>query len=252
MSAVAIVVPCYNEEDRLEPQKFFDSINGPVNVTFIFVDDGSLDDTRGVLGGIGAKQPDKVRAINLPSNMGKAEAVRQGVMSALDCGFEFVGYWDADLSTPLYELEEFMRIMASSSAPDIVLGSRVKLLGRNIQRRAVRHYLGRVFATCASITLNLSVYDTQCGAKLFRNTAPVRKMFEKKFMTGWIFDVEALARFLIASDGAAERIIEYPLREWADISGSKVGTKDFFKAFWDIWKIFIKYSSRLYKTKCMS
>src|SRR5204862_482251 len=82
---------------------------------------------------------------------------------ALDRGAEVVGYVDADLSTPVAEVARLLDEMEQRGVA-VVMGARVALLGTAIQRRALRHYLGRLFATAASIILGLPVYDTQCGA----------------------------------------------------------------------------------------
>ena len=110
---------------------------------------------------------------------------------------------------------------------------------------AVRHYLGRVFATAASLTLRLPVYDTQCGAKLFRCTDEVRALFAEPFVTGWIFDVELIAR-LIRGRGeggtpVSAAICELPLYRWADVSGSKVKSTDFLVAFREMLRIWRRY-----------
>ncbi len=102
---------------------------------------------------------------------------------------------------------------------------------RRIVRRASRHYFGRVFATAASTVLALPVYDTQCGAKLLRNTPLCRSLFAQPFGSRWIFDVELLARYLKAKEKAGPLgVYELPLDEWTDVDGSKVRAKDFARA----------------------
>ena len=124
---------------------------------------------------------------------------------------------------------------------EMVLGSRVQLLGRDIVRRPLRHYLGRVMATLISLALNLPVYDTQCGAKLFRRTAELPALFERPFLTRWLFDVEIIARYLLAVEGSARaggrRLYELPLDHWRDVADSKVRPYHFFGALYDLCRI---------------
>jgi dolichyl-phosphate beta-glucosyltransferase len=162
----------------------------------------------------------------------------------LDRGAEYVGFWDADLATPLEAIPQFMEVFRTRPGIDMVFGSRVKLLGRNVRRRAVRHYLGRVFATVVSVILQLPVYDTQCGAKIFRVNQETRSLTADRFLSRWVFDVEILARFInrLGSPGlAAERIYEYPLDTWEDVGGSKVKPGDFLVAFRDVARIYWRY-----------
>lgn len=241
-SELIIVVPCYNEGQRLAVEKFR-AFFPQIQAQFVFVDDGSADNTIERLEDL-RRECDRVRIVRLPVNRGKAEAVRAGVLFALEHQAHYVGYWDADLATPLEAIGEFMQVFAENQSVDMIFGSRVKLLGRDVERRPTRHYLGRIFATVVSTILRLPVYDTQCGAKIFRVGNDTPKLFAQPFLSRWVFDVEILARYIreIGSpEMAAQHIYEYPLRVWKDIAGSKVKPGDFFVALRDVARIYWKY-----------
>lgn len=242
-----LVVPAYNEADRLRPEAFEAFLQGDRETELVCVDDGSTDGTGQVLEELAADWTARVEVLRLPENRGKAEAVRAGVARALDREPEAFGYWDADLATPFDEFPRLQRVLERRPAVDVVMGARVKLLGRQIRRRRIRHYTGRVFATAVSVVLGLPVYDTQCGAKLFRNVSCIRRIFSEPFTAGWIFDVELLARLLsvLRSDPEApvpeEAIHELPLYEWTDVAGSKTRPRDFVRAARDLARIWWRY-----------
>lgn len=243
-ASVQIVVPCYDEAARLDLDAFSRALATEPRLVLRFVDDGSRDRTLERLRAFEQQHPGRVRLTTLPSNRGKAEAVRAGVLAALDDGPDYVGYWDADLSAPLDELGGLVAVLESDDRLAIALGSRVRLLGRTIERLAWRHYLGRVVATVAAWALGVAVYDTQCGAKLLRAGPAVRRVFASPFGTGWTFDVELLARWLRdrRAEGEPEperAIVEVPLRVWRHVPGSKVRPSALPRAllelFWIRW-----------------
>lgn len=238
------MVPCFNEADRLSESEFRAAVARDETLDFIFVDDGSTDQTRVKLQSLCENSSGRMRCLMFDKNGGKAEAVRQGFMSALDGGYRLIGYWDADLATPLDAIPHFIGCFDDPRVL-LVLGSRVKLLGRRIERRPLRHYLGRVMATFVSITLRLDVYDTQCGAKLFRVNDALRDIFSRPFLTSWVFDVEILARYIVLehdgilpSGALSNGIIEYPVQEWRDIPGSKIRPLDFLRAPIELLKVY--------------
>ncbi len=246
-----LVVPCYNEAQRLPLDAFIEHLEHDQRCRFLFVNDGSSDATETVLQTLVARGPDRMRLLTLAQNQGKAEAVRHGLLAELEqpSSAAFIGYWDADLATPLSAAPAMLQLLRDRPALEVVLGSRVQLLGRQIERRRIRHYLGRVFATFASLVLHLPVYDTQCGAKMFRATPRLREILREPFQARWIFDVELLARWVLStsdtSQAIAAGIYELPLDAWRDIAGSKVRFKDLPRAAVDLWRVRQRYGSRL-------
>jgi glycosyltransferase involved in cell wall biosynthesis len=243
MRDTAVVIPCNNESQRLDLDAFLDFARGNGRVVFLFVNDGSTDRTQEVLEDLQRLDPDAFRVLRLAQNSGKAEAVRQGVLTALESGPLYVGYWDADLATPLEVIGEFRDLLEERPALEIVLGSRVRLLGRDIRRSPRRHYLGRVFASAASLVLGPGVYDTQCGAKLFRASAMTRLLFQKPFRSSWIFDVEILARLIQArrQEVAQVALFEFPLHAWHDVAGSKLRLRHFLRAPFELLTVHRHY-----------
>ena len=242
---VIVVVPCYNEEKRLPQRDFISFVDRVPGYNFLFVNDGSRDGTLEMLRSLEAQSPERFQVLNLEQNGGKAEAVRHGFLQAMGSGVPFLAFWDADLATPLEVLPDFVKAFDAQPKIEMVLGARVKLMGRDIQRKGSRHYLGRVFATFASGVLGLAVYDTQCGAKMFRVTDTLRAIFDGPFSSRWIFDVEILARYLketgFSRTEAEARICEYPLQVWRDVAGSKLSAGDFLKAIGELATIYLRY-----------
>jgi glycosyltransferase involved in cell wall biosynthesis len=238
----SVVVPCFNESERLDGEAFLASLAAASHLAFLFVNDGSTDTTLQVLHALRDRAPSQVIVLNLEQNSGKAEAVRRGILHAYQLGAEYIGYWDADLATPLRYIPIFEKLLERETLM-LVLGSRVRMLGRHVQRRALRHYVGRGVATLAGLALGLPVYDTQCGAKLFKATPAMLSAFNVPFQLGWSFDIELLARLLArgSSDGDIDierQSIEVPLDEWVDRPGSKLTIAQFPRVGFEVARLF--------------
>lgn len=229
----AVAVPCYNEAERLDLTAFRDFISTHPEVVFIFVNDGSRDGTEEILKDFCSQN--NAQYITLEKNSGKAEAVRQGMKTAESFDVDYIGFFDADLATPLSELERMLQ--AAENEYVYISGCRLLRLGGNISRKHARHYLGRVFATAVSLHLNLPVYDTQCGAKLYAKES-IRAITAEKFVTRWFFDVEILRRLLMFY--GRERIVnssfELPLLSWEDKKGSKI---NYLRCLYDFIKLLL-------------
>jgi dolichyl-phosphate beta-glucosyltransferase len=241
-----IVVPCYNEARRLPSEKFVEFVHARHDIDLLFVNDGSSDNTLEVLERLQRVCGPTVSVLHKPVNGGKSEAVRDGMLRAIETGrSRFVGFWDADLATPLEAIPDLRRKLIDQPEVEMVFGSRVRLLGRHVHRRAIRHYLGRVFATVVSIMLRLPIYDTQCGAKIFRVTPALSQVLSAPFISRWVFDVEIIARFIALNHRDSrplhDAIYEFPLERWEDVAGSKVKPGDFFLALGDTLRIQRKY-----------
>lgn len=246
MRKVALTVPCYQEAQRFDPDGFAELAALP-DVTLVLVDDGSTDDTARCLRSFATRPDVDAELLVFPRNRGKAEAVRDGLRHALSAGAEVVGYVDADLATPPAEVGRLLETFDSTGCA-VLLGSRVKVLGATIERSVLRHYTGRVFASWFSLVLQAPVYDTQCGAKLFRRTPALEAALDEPFLTRWCFDVELLGRLLIGTPEVAglplAEIRELPLREWRDVRGSKLRLLDAPRATWEALRIALDLAAR--------
>ena len=244
--SLILVVPCFNEEARLDGRAFLDFAASHPASRLVFVDDGSDDRTPAILDGLRARAPGAVDVIHLAANRGKAAAVREGILAGLRQAPELVGFWDADLATPLAAVDDFLALASKRPEIDILLGSRVMLMGREIHREAWRHYIGRAFATGVSLTLDLPVYDTQCGAKIFRADEAIASVFAEPFHSPWIFDVELIARYLALPVGPGQparrdRIYELAVSSWHHVPGSKLRWTDFVRAVYELVYIHRRY-----------
>lgn len=217
-----IVVPCYNEEKRMPLADFEKKLHEDKNLYICFVNDGSSDGTLALLKAFKEKFPDNVLIIDQQPNQGKAAAIFKGTNEALKWKlFHTIGYLDADLAT---SIDEYLRLCSYLNKNLVfVFGSRIRRIGSNIKRKLYRHLIGRVFATLSSTMLDLPVYDTQCGAKVFTPEI-AEKIFKTPFISNWSFDIEIFFKFIsiVGKDNVEKRAKEIPLEAWRDVEDSKV------------------------------
>jgi dolichyl-phosphate beta-glucosyltransferase len=219
MPKVSIIIPCFNEERRLKKEPLLQLLYAGADITLILVNDGSTDNTHLLLEEIKKAGQQKVVIISYSENKGKAYAVLKGMEHALITNNStFIGYLDADLST---SVDEFLNLAetAKREQADYAFGSRIKMLNHYIYRSVVRHILGRIITTIIDTRYQLSIYDTQCGAKLF--TPEIVKLITRTpFKTRWLFDVEIFLR--IRESKITVKGLEVPLKKWTHYGNSKI------------------------------
>ncbi|MGI8750925.1 MAG: glycosyltransferase [Acidimicrobiales bacterium] len=240
-----LVVPCYNEAQRLDRPALRRLAEGG-SLQLLLVNDGSRDATAAALAEVAAGTTAQV--LDLATNAGKGEAVRHGLLKALADGATIVGYFDADLATPPSELQRLIDTLVEREDVEVAMGCRVARLGSIIDRSVTRHYLGRVFASAASLALGCQVYDTQCGAKVFRATPALSGALERPFGSPWAFDVTLLRR-LLSGDGhrpavAPAAMVEVPLGEWRERGGSRLDVGSMIRAFAAVLAMIVRRALR--------
>ena len=188
MQKVAIIIPCYNEEKRLDYNNIEPLLlNSSIDV--YFANDGSKDNTVEIINSIIANHQQRLHLINFTENSGKANTIFKAINQIHQQDkYDFIGYFDADFSTPS---EEIIRLVEeiSKRKREFLIGSRILLLNSGIKRKYYRHIIGRVIITLINLKFKLGIYDTQCGSKLFSKKI-IPKAFDKPFYTSWLFDVE--------------------------------------------------------------
>jgi dolichyl-phosphate beta-glucosyltransferase len=212
--ALSIVVPCYNEEQRLPRtiEQIESYLAGKeISYELILVDDGSTDRTRKIMDAAAARNP-FVRIEALRQNRGKGRALAEGVAAAR--GSEIL-VTDADLSTPIDELEKLQAELAKGAG--VAIASRALRASRvEVSQPIYRVLMGKVFNLLVQVVLLPGIWDTQCGFKLFRAEV-AHDAFAKLTTDGFGYDPEVLYR----AKRRGEKIAEVPVI-WRNSSPTKV------------------------------
>jgi CheY-like chemotaxis protein len=242
-NCIGVVIPCYNEEERLSSDEFKKFVHSNLGYHLCFVNDGSKDNTLAVLQELSRGNEDRISVYNCEKNGGKAEAVRLGMLHlAKDSQFNYIGFLDADLSTDFKDFNDLVNTI-SNSKYKIVSGSRINRMGADIAKQSARKLISQGINFIIRKTLGMDFKDTQCGAKIMHKEI-VEKTFQKKFLTKWLFDVEIFMRMkkIYGKEEAISLICEKPLDRWVHMDGSKLSFKDSFKIVGQIGQIALYYN----------
>lgn len=246
--SVGVVIPCYNEEERLLKEEFLNFIDEHSGYYLCFVNDGSKDNTLKVLEKLKKGREDYITVYNCKKNGGKAEAVRQGMLYLSENKkLDYIGFLDADLSTDFNDLEDLVTTIENSNFK-IVSGSRIQRMGANIAKDSARAIISQTINFIIRKILAMNFKDTQCGAKIFSKEI-VPLLFKQKFITKWLFDVEIFMRMRkeYSLSKAKQLICEQPLKRWVHVDGSKLSMKDSLKIVFQLAQIafgYVNYKSQ--------
>jgi CheY-like chemotaxis protein/glycosyltransferase involved in cell wall biosynthesis len=246
---VGVVIPCYNEEERLFSKEFTDYIDKNSGYHLCFVNDGSKDKTLEVLHELQKGREDFITVYDCEKNGGKAEAVRLGMLHmAKKDDLDYIGFLDADLSTDLSDFDDLVKTIEKSDFK-IVSGSRISRMGADITKESARKIISLTINFIIRKILKMDFKDTQCGAKIFHKDV-IKVAFAEKFVTQWIFDVEIFKRMsqYFGLQKAKTMLCEQPLKRWIHADGSKLSMKDSFKIVGQLGQIAWVYRGKKERT----
>lgn len=241
MAKTCIIIPCYNEAHRLDIVFIENFLSKENDLALCFGDDGSTDDTMTVLQGMQLNFPGRIFIVSAEMNVGKAEIIRKGVNEMYSkAAFDYFGYFDADLSTPLEAALPFINFLEQNHLCQIVFGSRIDKPGTIIHKNYFRHFAGRTFSFLVNHYFHLTLYDTQCGAKIFRKEI-VPLAFNQPFLSRWLFDIEIILRLRKYYSNGDTFIEEKALLLWVNKKGSKITLIDLLRLPAQLFSIKQKY-----------
>jgi dolichyl-phosphate beta-glucosyltransferase len=213
---LSLIIPAFNEANRLPDsirriQEHRRSWNFSVEVIIVVEpsEDRTLD-----LAENAVKSWSDLRVLTHHEKRGKGFAVRSGMLRARG---DLIFFTDADLSTPLEDLDAALALFKRDRSIDLVVGNRMHPESQILQRQNVgREWMGKVFNRIVQTLTGLRIRDTQCGFKGFRNRA-AKEIFGRQRIDGFSFDVEAL--LLARAMGFA--VAELPVH-WTNSPASQV------------------------------
>ena len=241
-----IVIPCYNEEQRLPVQEFNSFAQQNSDYVLCFVNDGSADDTISVLKEIQSASPANVRIVDVEQNAGKANAVTQGARDLYTyTQVQNIGFLDADLATDFNDYQALVNELGSAK---VVIGSR-RGGAEQVERSFLRNLFSNTIKLMIQFITRLPIADTQCGAKVFSRSV-IPTIFNQGFASKWLFDVEIFLRLKqsLGKKHLLQVFVEKPLQRWEEVEGSKLNLKDSLMIPYNLMSIWMQYVAAQYLT----
>ena len=236
MSKATIVIPFFNEAHRLNVYAFKEFFS-KIDCCVLLVDDGSCDDTPNILLHL-SQDNSRVSVLHIGENGGKANAIRLGMLNAIENGSTHVGTSDADVSFSVSDMNAALALSAGLFN-DVTSGARVQLAGGSIKRPAMRQWVGRIIATLVSTITSVPMYDTQSPCKLYLVSTDLENALSLRFTTRWFGEAELLMRLraLNSQTQCPLRVKEFVLEDWSDIYGGHLSAKSFFVILVDLIRL---------------
>ncbi|MBT8195732.1 MAG: glycosyltransferase, partial [Bacteroidia bacterium] len=225
-----IVIPCYNEADRLDFNNYRQFILNNPDYQLCFVNDGSKDATLKQLNSFKISVGEQVMVHNMPVNGGKAEAVRQGVkLMEKETRVDNIGFLDADLATGFDDYKRLVDHLNQNNLK-MVFGSRKLNKNIKLKRTGFRKFASLIISMIINLITKMDIKDTQCGAKVFSRNI-IKRIFRDSFHSRWLFDVEIFIRIknYFGSNSVMSQVSELGLNSWNEVDGSKITLKDSLK-----------------------
>ncbi|WP_405202285.1 dolichyl-phosphate beta-glucosyltransferase [Dokdonia sp. LLG6352-1] len=238
-----IIIPCYNEEKRLNTEAFVKFIKENRDYHLCFVNDGSKDKTLEVLYSMKEQAPNAISIVDVKKNSGKATAVRAGARFLYSKStISTIGFMDADLSTDFRDFKDLVKTL-NTEGKLVVFGSRNALGSGEIERNFMRNMFSKFVKQFILLILGLPIRDTQCGAKVFTRSI-VPAVYDNAFTSRWLFDVEIFLRLkkYLGKENTMNNIFEQPLMRWVHVDDSKLGMKDALQIPMNLTQIWFNYA----------
>ena len=202
----------------------------------IFVDDGSTDSTHIRLASE-FKDFDNFEILRLNQNVGKSNALRVGMLRALEIDFPYIGTFDADGAISPTDLLTALSICKLNPDSHLVSGARILLAGSDVSRNNFRRWTGRIIATIIATILRIQIYDPQSPCKVYRASVLENNLGDE-FRTRWFVDTEIILRSK-RSNSESCKVVEFPVVTWRDVEGSHLSILQALRVANEIRKLYL-------------